>query len=644
MTKQRDFAKRRMESWEFAGYGSSMRMRAPPADVDAIDSHLQGSHVELLSELPASAICGNDILSSVLYVSGLVTTVAGKMAPLALLLVSMVLYLFRSIYSEVVTTIPMNGGAYSVLLNTTRKSIAAFAASLAILSYIATGVVSATTAAAYFLDLFPSVNAIHASLVVLLLFAILVFLGISESASVAVGIYFMHIGVLTLLVLVSMLVAVGDGGDLLWHNMQTPYPYVDVAGKPMEGNFGTALLFGFASAMLGVSGFETSSQYVQEQQDGVFVKTLRNMWLGVTIFNPLLSLLSLAVMPVDEIIENHSTVLSAMAKVAGDKLHLQLSSATETGDVSSTGDMLQTLVCVDAVLVLCGGVLTAYVGVNGLIRRMAQDRCLPQALLAVNKWRGTNHVIIFGYFALSSSLLLVLHGDVTALSGVYTFSFLGVMSLFSVGCMLLKYKRPEFPRVFVCPWPVALTGFALVVLALLGNIVSRPDVLVYFALYFITVLTVVFTMFNRTVLLRLTIRAFRHVFPSADFAFLAGEIKRINQQAMVFLAKHDDLSLLNKAVLYVRENEQTSRLLVVHVYRPEEGLEPGFQQSVALIDSIYPKLTVDFLAVEGSFSPGLIGWLSLQLDVPQNMMMIACPSAEFKHKIEQMGGVRIITK
>ena len=42
---------------------------------------------------------------------------------------------------------------------------------------------------------------------------------------------------------------------------------------------------GFASAMLGVSGFESSANFVEEQAEGVFPKTLRNMWVAVTILN-----------------------------------------------------------------------------------------------------------------------------------------------------------------------------------------------------------------------------------------------------------------------------------------------------------------------------------------------------------------------
>ena len=56
---------------------------------------------------------------------------------------------FRFIYGEAISALPMNGGAYNVLINTTSKPVASFAACLAVISYIATGVVSAATAVSY---------------------------------------------------------------------------------------------------------------------------------------------------------------------------------------------------------------------------------------------------------------------------------------------------------------------------------------------------------------------------------------------------------------------------------------------------------------------------------------------------------------
>ena len=43
----------------------------------------------------------------------------------------------------------MNGGAFNVLINATPKPVASFAACLAVVSYIAAGVISATTAVAH---------------------------------------------------------------------------------------------------------------------------------------------------------------------------------------------------------------------------------------------------------------------------------------------------------------------------------------------------------------------------------------------------------------------------------------------------------------------------------------------------------------
>ena len=86
-------------------------------DSEALTSHKKGG----MGQIPATAICGNDITSSCLYVSALAIIYAGKWAPLALLMVSGVLYIFRSVYAEVVGALPLNGGAYNALLNTTSK-------------------------------------------------------------------------------------------------------------------------------------------------------------------------------------------------------------------------------------------------------------------------------------------------------------------------------------------------------------------------------------------------------------------------------------------------------------------------------------------------------------------------------------------
>ena len=61
-----------------------------------------------------------------------------------------------------------------------------------------------------------------------------------------------------------------------------------------------------------------------------------------------------------------------------------------------------------------------------------------------------------------------------------------------------------------------------------------------------------------------------------------------------------------------------------------------------MIDHLYPKLRIDFIAVKGIFGPEIIERLSQRLNVPKNYMFIATPGDRFPHRIEDLGGVRVI--
>jgi len=108
-----------------------------------------------LNQWLATGVCGNDITSSCLYVSAIAAVFAGVLAPLVLLMVIFVLYLYKKVYTEVVEALPLNGGTYNCLLNCTSKFAAALAACMTILSYIATAVISSKTAVDYVYSLYP---------------------------------------------------------------------------------------------------------------------------------------------------------------------------------------------------------------------------------------------------------------------------------------------------------------------------------------------------------------------------------------------------------------------------------------------------------------------------------------------------------
>ena len=73
------------------------------------------------------------------------------------------------------------------------------------------------------------------------------------------------------------------------------------------------ILYGFASGMLGVTGFETAANYVEECKPGVVEKVLRNLWWTVFLINPLMSIFTLGVLDLSTIKAHPNSVLATLA-------------------------------------------------------------------------------------------------------------------------------------------------------------------------------------------------------------------------------------------------------------------------------------------------------------------------------------------
>jgi amino acid transporter len=579
-----------------------------------------------LNELASTAICGNDISSSVLYVSALAIAFAGQYAWITLLIVSLVLFLFRKIYGEVVGALPLNGGAYNALLNTTSKGMASFAATLTLLSYMATAVISANEAIHYLHHLIPSMPIILTTIGLLLFFAILTIGGIRESSRVAIGIFLFHLSSLVVLSGFIIYFLTNNGVELFMQNWSFPVK---------EGSVINAIFLGFAASMLGVSGFESSANFVEEQKAGVFPKTLRNMWAIVSIINPLMAIFALALftIPVLQSSEFQNTLLIEMGHYVG-------------------GKWVAILIAADAFLVLSGAVLTSFVGVTGLLERMTLDRIMPQFFLKKSR-TGSSYRIIIMFFLLSISVLLITNGDVKLLAGVYTISFLSVMALFGIGNILLKVKRNTLPRPETASWPSILLAISAVLIALIGNILMEtpkgsPSNVVVFLDYFIPSIIFIIIMLNRTLLLKFLLNIIHTIFdPIRKLVFkidknIVATINHINSQEFVFFTKGDNIATLNKVMLYIIKNEHTKKIKIVLALEKGQVSPPNLSNEIEFLGKEYPEINIEFLVVEGKFSPELIQELSQKWDIPVNFMFIGSPSDKFPYKIEELGGVRLI--
>ena len=579
-----------------------------------------------LNELEATAICGNDISSSVLYVSALAIAFAGQYAWITLLIVSFVLFLFRKIYGEVVGALPLNGGAYNALLNTTSKIMASFAATLTILSYMATAVISANEAIHYLHHLIPAMPIILATVGLLSVFAFLAIIGITESAKVAIGIFLFHLTSLAILTAFIVYFLVNNGVGLFFENWNF---------SSGEGSIGTAIFLGFAASMLGVSGFESSANFVEEQKPGVFPKTLKNMWVIVSVINPLMAIFALSLFAISALQSDayQNTLLVEMASHVG-------------------GNWVAILISIDAFLVLSGAVLTSFVGVSGLLERMTLDRILPQFFLKKNK-RGSSYRIIIMFFLLSTSVLILTGGNVKLLAGVYTISFLSVMALFAIGNILLKVRRNSLPRPEKATWVSVIIAIIAIAIALIGNILMEPKGdsprnLTVFLEYFIPSIIFIIVMLNRTVLLKLVLIVVHYIFdPVRRFVFNMDKkllllINTINNQEFVFFTKGDNIATLNKVMLYITKNEHTKKIKIVLALDKKEVVPENLPQEIDFLGKEYPEIKIEFIIEKAKFSPSLIKELSKKWNIPINFMFIGSPSDKFPYKIQELGGVRLI--
>jgi hypothetical protein len=374
---------------------------------------------------------------------------------------------------------------------------------------------------------------------------------------------------------------------------------------------------------------------VEEQEKGVFPKTLRNMWYIVSIINPLMALFALALfaIPLLQSDAYQNTLLIQMGEHVG-------------------GYWIATLIAIDAFLVLSGAVLTSFVGVTGLLERMTLDRILPPFFLKKNK-KGSSYRIVIMFLLLSISVLLITNGDVRLLAGVYTISFLSVMALFGIGNILLKIKRNSLPRPEKASWISVIIAILAVLIALIGNITmppkeGLPSNLQVFSYYFVPTILFISVMLNRTMLLKITLKLLDAFFdPIRKFSVNSDRaIKRIltkiNQQEFVFFTKGDNIATLNKVMLYIENNEHTKKMKIVTVLAKGQTGPPNLEQEIDFLDREYPEIDIELVILEGTFTPQLIKELSEKWNIPVNFMFIGSPSDKFPYKIEQLGGVRLI--
>ncbi|GAA6767857.1 hypothetical protein AAFH68_38080 [Flavobacterium sp. CGRL1] len=262
-------------------------------------------------------------------------------------------------------------------------------------------------------------------------------------------------------------------------------------------------------------------------------------------FNPVIAILLISVIPLAQVGENKESLLAHLGETTG-------------------GSWLAWLISIDAVLVLCGAVLTSFVGVSGLLNRMTLDRILPNFFLKQNK-RGSHYRIVISFLILCISVLFATNGHLESLAGVYTFSFLAVMALFGIGNLLLKFKRRKLPRPERAHGLAVFAAVSFIIAAFIGNMKLNINAFYTFLQYMVPALIFIGIMLNRVILIKVLIEILEYFYqPLRKMVILSNRYLQnlsaeINSQEFVFFTKGDNIAILNKVLQYVEGNETTKK-------------------------------------------------------------------------------------
>ena len=117
---------------------------------------------------------------------------------------------------------------------------------------------------------------------------------------------------------------------------------------------------------------------------------------------------------------------------------------------------------------------------------------------------------------------------------------------------------------------------------------------------------------------------------------------------VLFFTSTADVHVLNKAILYARDNDNCDDIIIAYVYNKSNDInslscKEKLKEHLLLLDHIYPKMKVDLLLIEADeFTPRLVKYLSKELNIPPSFMYMRCPGPYFPHSIAEFDNVRII--
>jgi amino acid transporter len=399
----------------------------------------------------ASAIVLADLASSAYYAGGDAEKVIGKSAPWFILGVMLFSYAVRALYIES-SSMFVRGGVYRVVKEAMGGTLAKISVSALLFDYVLTGPISAVSAGQYLSSFiqdmasyshhpfvhFPE-NTFAAS------FAVLIVIyfwwkntqGIHESSGKALQIMIITT-VMVVILIIWCTITIFRAPIMLPPNPLHPgvVPLTKESLGWLHNTWFSHLTWiivfvGFGHSVLAMSGEETLAQVNREIEH----PKLRNLEkTGLVIFVYSLLFTSLVSFFAVMIIPDHVRPAYFGNLIGGIAMFL---AGPTWARLAFRG-----FVVLVGVLILAGAQNTSIVGANGVLNRMAEDGVLTSAFQKPHPRFGTSYRVINLIVVLQLLTIVLTHGNVFVLAGLYAFGVIWSFSFMSLAVVVLRYKEP----------------------------------------------------------------------------------------------------------------------------------------------------------------------------------------------------------
>eukprot|EP00932_Pfiesteria_piscicida_P012843 SRR837773.2429.p1 GENE.SRR837773.2429~~SRR837773.2429.p1 ORF type:complete len:345 (-),score=115.11 SRR837773.2429:165-1199(-) len=221
------------------------------------------------------------------------------------------------------------------------------------------------------------------------------------------------------------------------------------------------------------------------------------------------------------------------------------------------------------------------------------------------------------------------------------------MALFAMSLFILQVKRPKLPRAMKNNLVIPFVAGCFCLVALYSAMLIHKDTLDVFSMYVLLLGGLVGSFMFRLHLLKGLKKLVESCGCCHGFVqWTVNCIEKVRaESSVVYFTKTANISRLNKAIQYVRTNEDTNYVRIVHVHDQEASSahRQRLELFIGLLDAIYPSVKIDVVFVQGRFGASVIEHLSRQWGVPPSLMFINCPRSERPgQRLTDLRGVRVI--